>query len=127
MTDDLAPEAPGEDQPLAWLEGLDLCGHMEQAASALHLVTIFALDNGEFRQLWERNVRSAADQACAAVAAARWAGETRGFTGACWVEPVDGPPGMTDEDVYAAFTLAVLGEVRRRLEVMLDRPAGGRG
>jgi hypothetical protein len=123
MTDDLTP---GED-PLIWHEDLSACGHMEQAASALEQITIFALGNDEFRQLWEANVRTATDQACAAVAGARMAGETRGFTGACWVEPLEGPEDMPAEDVYAAFSLAVLGEVRRRLEVMLDKPAGGRG
>lgn len=119
MADDFAPDHDPYD-------GLELCGDLEQAASTLQQVTIYALDHEEFRQQWDAGVRSAADQACAEIAGARMAGRMTGVTSESWADiPV--PVSMDTQEVFAAFSLAVLGEVRRRLEAMMDRPAGGRG
>lgn len=108
-------------------EGMDLCEHLEEAAQTLKQVTLFALGNPVFRGYWEAGIREVADRACAEIAGHRMAGHQAGLVAAGTDATVPVPDGWDEEKVFEAFGLAVMGEMRRRLSVMMDSPAGGTG
>ncbi len=89
-------------------------------------VTLFALENDDFRQAWETAVRECADGITAMIAGARMAGATGGCIEVCWDDamlPV--PEGFSADMVQGAFRRAVMAEVDRRIEAMTSPGAFG--
>jgi hypothetical protein len=100
-------------------------GESVESEEALTRVTLFALDNDDFREAWEKAVRDYADYLTARIAGARMAARTTGKVRADWAArdngepvPIPIPLAIGVADGKAAFELAVQGEVNRRVAAM---------
>lgn len=89
-------------------------------------VTIFALENEEFRQAWDAAVRETADKMTAAIVGRRMAGEDGGVVEVCWDDtPLPVPFSLGLERTRVVFTRAVTEEVKHRVEAMTSRGSFG--
>ena len=92
---------------------------MASSDEDLMRVTLFALMHDDFRWVWEKAVREAADGITASVAGARMAGATDGNVEVRWEDmSVPVPCSIGLERTQEAFKRAVMTEVRQRVEAM---------
>lgn len=111
-------DADGEFEGFWDLEPDGLDGDRErQLRGVLARLEVFAVTHPDFAASWEQNLRTGADQACAELAGKRMAGRSDVSGTAAMYVPVP-DEGFTPEEVFAAFGLALVTEVRRRMALM---------
>lgn len=92
--------------------------YSEETREVLARVAAFAASSPSFAESWQANIQRGADQACAEIAGKRMAGVTEGSSGMAEMYVPVPDSGFTPEEVFAAFGLELLTEVRRRMEMM---------
>lgn len=93
---------------------------------ALTAVTLYALENDRFREVWDGAVLAMADKFAAEITGGYMAGRTSGYLESGEFEFAV-PDGMDPWDALLAFRLQVNGEVSRRLRDLTRNPPGGLG